>query len=356
MPVALPPVDPNVRVPPSVARLAALADAAHKQAYGEPQPDPNAPPAPAPVPAPEPAPAPAPEPTPEPAPAPAPQPAPAPEPAPAPQPAPAPEPAVGTAEHEHARFLSMKGRYDQSQVMLGSLQQQLQDMGDELIRTQRLIAQPRAQDPPPPPTPLVTDEDVKTYGPELIDVVKRAAREAVAPELQRVEQQTRQVNQRVAQTAQEGVYQALAVQVPNWNEINESPAFKRWCSLPDLYSGEIRGKLLNAAFRAAQAPRVIAFFKGFLDEEVATGNAPAPRTEPATPRVAAVPLETLAAPGRAKPATGDTRVTADKPIFTHRQVSDFYTNVRKGAYVGREAEKAEFEALIIAAGREGRVR
>ena len=62
MPEALPPVDPNVRVPPIVTRLAALADAAHKQAYGEPQPDPNASPptpelAPAPAAAPEPAPA-----------------------------------------------------------------------------------------------------------------------------------------------------------------------------------------------------------------------------------------------------------------------------------------------------------
>ena len=349
MPEALPPVDPNVRVPPSVARLAALADAAHKQAYGEPQPDPNAPPAPIapepPAPAPVAAPV-APEP-----PAPAAPPA---EPAPAPA-APPAEPAVGTAEHEHARFLSMKGRFDQSQVMLGSLQQQLQDMGDELVRTQRLIAQPR-QEPPPQPQKLLTDEDVKTYGPELIDVINRAAREAVAPELQRVEQQTRQVNQKVTQTAQQGVYDALASQVPNWNEINNSAEFKRWCSLPDVYSGEVRGKLLNAAFRGANAPRVIAFFKGFLDEEVATGNAPAPQAEPATPRIAAVPLETLAAPGRAKPATGDTRVAADKPIFTHRQVSDFYTNVRKGAFVGREPEKAAMEAQIIAAGREGRVR
>lgn len=351
MPEALPPVDPNVRVPPSVARLAALADAAHAQAYGtgEPQPDPNATPTPAPQPEPQPAPQPEPKPAPQPEPKPAPQPE--------PQPAPAPEPAVGTAEHEHSRFLAMKGRYDQSQSTIGSLQQQLQDMGDELVRTQALIAP--ARQTPQQPTKFLTDADTQTYGPELIDVVKRAALDAVAPELQRVESQTQQVTQRVTQTAQQGVYSALAAAVPNWNEINNSDAFKRWCSLPDLYSGQVRGRLLNAAFQAAQAPRVIAFFKGFIADEVATGNAPALQVnepEPVPPRVAAVPLASLAAPGRAKPATGNTQIAADKPIFTRAQIAGFYDAVRKGTYSGRDADKAADEALIFAAQREGRVR
>ena len=342
MPEPLAPVDPNVRVPQTVQRLAALADAAHQQAYGTGEPQP--PPAPEPAPAPQPAPV-APEPVA------APQPAPAPV---APEPAPAPEPAVGTAEHEHARFLSMKGRFEQSQTTIGSLQQQLSELGDELVRTQQHIT--RHQPEPPKPQKLVTDEDVKTYGPELIDVVQRAAREAVAPDLQAIQNQTRQVNQRVAQTAQQGVYTALAEAVPNWNEINNTPEFKRWCSLPDIYSGELRGKLLNAALQGANAPRVIAFFKGFLAEGVATGNAPAPHAEPVTPRVAAVPLETLVAPGRANPATGNTQVPGDKPVFTRAQIAGFYANVRKGVYAGRDADKASDEALIFAAQREGRVR
>jgi hypothetical protein len=347
MPEALPPVDPNVRMPPSVARLAALADATHASAYGtgEPQPGPQPDPqlaAISPQPDPQPAPAPAPEP-----------PAPAPEP-----PAPAPEPpAVGTAEHEHARFLSMKGRFEQSMTTVGSLQQQLSELGDELVRTQALVANSTTRQPAPPPQqPLVTDKDVETYGPELIDVISRTARQAVAPDLQNIQSQTRQVDQRVKQTAQQGVYTALAEAIPNWEEINNSPEFKSWCALPDIYSGEVRGKLLNRAFQGAQAPRVIQFFKGFIADEVATGNTSVPQAEPATPRVAAVPLATLAAPGRAKPATGNTSVPADKPIFTRAQISGFYDLVRKGAYAGRDADKANDEALIFAAQRDGRVR
>ena len=117
--------------------------------------------------------------------------------------------------------------------------------------------------------------------------------------------------------------------------------------------------MLNTAFRAADAPRVIAFFKGFLNEEVATGQQPAPQP-PASPqtRTAAVPLDTLAAPGRAKPATGadSTSAPADKPIITRAQIAAFYDQVRRGAYAGRDADKARDEAIIFAAQREGRTR
>ncbi len=122
--------------------------------------------------------------------------------------------------------------------------------------------------------------------------------------------------------------------------------------------------MLNAAFQAADAPRVAAFFKGFLAEEVATGNAPAPQPEPgitSPPRQAAVSLDTLAAPGRAKPASGDSSVPADKPVFTHAQIAQFYRNTReaglgKGPYAGREADRKRDEVAIFTAQAEGRIR
>jgi hypothetical protein len=105
---------------------------------------------------------------------------------------------------------------------------------------------------------------------------------------------------------------------------------------------------------------VIAFFKGFLAEEQATGQLPdpnVPQPAPQPPRVPAVPLEMLAAPGRAKPNGGDTpAASADKPVFTRGQISAFYTAVRQGLYAGREAEKNATEAAIFAAQNDGRVR
>jgi hypothetical protein len=243
---------------------------------------------------------------------------------------------------------------------MGQMQQQMAELGDELARvTQAMQSRPAPQEQVQFQPKHVTPEDVTTYGPELIDAMKRVALEAVQPELQHVVQQNRQTQQRVAQTAQASMYQQLDAQFPEWRSINTNPRFKAWCNSPDVYSGQVRGQLLKAAVQAANAPRTIAFFKGFQNEEVATGNAPAPQAEPPqqAPRQAATTLETLTAPGRAKPATGDTTVSsADKPIITRQQIKDFYADVRRGVYAGRDEDKRILESRLSLAQREGRIR
>ncbi len=130
MPDALAPVDTSVALPPSVLRAAEVANAAHAAAYQTtpaPQPDQN----------------------------PAPQPTPPPQPDqnPAPQPTPPPQPSRPEDRHGvdpaswEGRFYSMEGRYRQSQTTIGSLQEQLSELGDDsvkfiktsLIRPLRLI-------------------------------------------------------------------------------------------------------------------------------------------------------------------------------------------------------------------------
>ncbi len=348
------PVDPNVKVPASVQAAAAAAEALHAQVYSG-----NAPPAP------EPAPEPAPQPQPEPQP----QPQPQPEPQPAPQPEPQPPPVdgtLGTAEQEHHRFLSMKGRYEQQAQTVGSMQEQMTELGNELMRAQAEIVRIRqgVQQPQPQPRSALTPDDIKTYGPELIDVVQRAALDAVRPQLQQIQHQTAQVEQKASRAAAGTVHDVLDREVPKWREINVSPRFTTWLALPDVYSNRVRKQLLTEAFQAADAPRVTQFFKGFLAEEAATGNAPTgqhpqPPANPA-PRVAAVPLETLTAPGRARPAPGQQPSAAagpvDRPTYTRAQIASFYSDVRKGVYAGREQDKMALEQSIFAAQRDGRVR
>jgi hypothetical protein len=185
--------------------------------------------------------------------------------------------------------------------------------------------------------------------------------EAVSPELERLNNENVELRQRNAQAARASLYDSLDSSVPTWREINTSPRFVQWLRSRDVYSGAVRHNMLSAAFQAANAPRVAEFFKGFLREEAATGNVnePNPQSEPQgkpTPRQAAVSLESLAAPGRARPATGDTQVPVDKPIYTHKQVAAFYVNVRRGFYNGRPEVKDADEAMIFAAQREGRIR
>lgn len=374
MPKALAPADPNVRLPSNVSAASARADEIHRQTYAqpaEPQPQPEPTPAPGDPPVPEPAP----QPVPPPAQPPEPQAPPAP---PAPQPArePAPQPQSGTppaeeltADQWRHRYLSMQGRYQQTAQSLGSIQEQMQEMGDELMRSQheieRLRAAPAPNSGPLPAAPqqFLTQEEINAYGPELIDVVQRAARAAIMPDLQNlqggVQAAVKQIGQRVQKVTVGSVEHQLDAALPQWRQINLDPRFKQWVSLPDVYSGQVRGKLLHAAFQAANAPRVLAFFKGFLAEEQATGQLPDPQAiEPAPPpRSAAIPLDSLAAPGRPRPASGSLpAASADKPIFTRNQIAEFYRAVREGLYAGRDGDKNATEQAIFSAQREGRVR
>lgn len=352
----LAPVDTSVTVPASVKAAAEAAEAAHKAAYPPPAPEPppEAPPAQpealqltqdAPAAPPETPPAP-----------------------PALEQGHIPE-SGETGSWEH-RFHGMRGRFEQSQKTLEQMQDTMTQLGDELMRTQQALQfarrgnMERRQQPPqrpqgPPQT--VTKEDIDTYGPELIDLVTRAARGAVAPDLQQVTRQVRHTSQQVALTAQQRMEADLDRVLPQWREINVSPRFKQWVSLRDVYSNAVRRELINDAAQAADAPRLAAFFNAFLDEERATGQLPAttpppPQDTPPAPRAPAVPISSLAAPGRARPASGNGIASTDKPVFTLAQVKAFYSNEGRKAYVGRDADRQRDEQMIIEAQREGRVR
>jgi hypothetical protein len=363
---ALSPVDTNVTVPPAVARAAAAAAELHAKAYGKPEPTPqpaiidntadklvsiaDAPPVRDPVVVPtqvdpvvpvqvQPA-----------------------EPVQPVQPAQTQPDPNQPADWEN-RYNSMKGRFDKQGNEIAAMQKQMSELGDELLHSQRIIhdlrqGTQRAVSPAVPQRRLVTEKDVKDYGPDMLNAVQRAAIDAVAPMLAQVDQRVQKTNQELEKNKVENVYETLAAQLPNWNEVNESPRFKIWCGLRDVYSGQVRGSLLQDALRQGNSSRVLAFFNGFLAEERATGHLPNAQPEPVVqPRVAAVSLESLAAPGRAHPASGaDTPTAIDKPIYTRSQISQFYDRVRKGHYVGREQDKARDEAAIFAAQREGRVR
>ena len=351
------PVDPNVRVPDHVRRAAEEAEAIYKRAY------------PTEVPAevkPEPA-APAPVAQEQPAPAAEAQPEQVPQQA---QPEHTPlkpgEENISAEEWRH-RFLSMQGRYNSAAKQIGSMEQQMQELGQELVRTQNMIAhaqaQPQQQAAPQRPAHgnLITDEDRQNYGDDLIDLARRAAMDSVQPQLSHLEEENKRLTNQVRNTAKRELFITLDGKLPNWRAINNSIQFKSWLRLPNLYTGRIRGQMLQDGVAGANAPVVIQLFKDFLAEANATGQmVPAPQIEQtaplASPRAPAVALETLAAPGRARPPSGDSQTSVDKPIYTRAQISKFYEDSRKGLYAGRQADYDAMQADLTAAQREGRIR
>ena len=257
-----------------------------------------------------------------------------------------------------SRALSNQGRLDAANRTLGELQEQYYQ---EVMRTQarQQTTPPRRAPEAPPPTQFLTPEDEVNYGRELLEVTQRAALQAVTPRIQEIEQQNNHLRQQVARERRRALDQTVELAVPDFREIDRNPRWHRWLLGIDVLSGRVRQQLLDEAVSAGSAPRVISFFNSFRNEEAATGHIePAPSQQAlAAPREAAVPLASLAAPGRGRPASGgDASVPPDKPIYTRPQIKQLYEQHRRGAYVGRETEWARLDADIIAASREGRIR
>lgn len=212
------------------------------------------------------------------------------------------------------------------------------------------------------PERLITDDEVKDYGEDFLKVVGKKAKEELNPEVAALKREIADLKSQlagvggyVAQDARQRMHSYLDQNVPNWQEINYDENFKNWLRLPDAYSGAIRHDMLKAAYAENNAPRVLAFFKGFLAEEAALAPAGA-EPDPKATTVERVPLETLAAPGRAKTAAGNSGAPAEKPIFTRAQIAKFYADSTAGKYRGKEKERDALERQIFEAERDGRIR
>lgn len=259
------------------------------------------------------------------------------------------------------RYNSMKGRFTRAIEQNKSLSDRIGHL-ENMISTLQ-TAPPAA--PSPAATPkfdlekLLTDDEVRDYGPDFLEVVGKKAREAMAPvikgyedKIATMENQLKGVSKVVTQDAKDKMHEFLDKKIPDWQQINFDPAFISWLSLPDTFSGAIRQGMLNSAYAQGDAPRVAAFFNGFLTEEATVRPATPGTTSPVTPKI---PLASLAAPGRAKSAAS-TELPAEKPVFTRAQITSFYSEVAAGKYRGRDADKNKREAEIFSASREGRIR
>lgn len=263
------------------------------------------------------------------------------------------------------RYNSMQGRWQASERAKAAMEQQMVELGQELVRTQNMLSQTQGTQPtqqtrqaPTNHNNLITEEDRANYGDELIDLARRAAQSAVSPELERLRADNAQLTQRVQNTGKRELFATLDQNLPSWRQINQDNRFKAWLRLPNIYTGDLRGNMLKAAVDGAHAPKVLALFKDFLAEATATGlMAPeAPAEQHLAPHAPALDLETLAAPGRARPASGDSQLPADKKIYSRADISKFFDEKRRGLWANRLAEAQAVENDLTAAQREGRIR
>ena len=312
-----------------------------------------------------------------------------------PQPSAAPAPRAAAPqpdEQAEHKYRVLQGKYNAEvprlQAQNKDLQQRFESMQHQLNSTQQLLASlgsQQAQAPnlgqPAPQPSLVSPKEVTEFGADLYDFVKRAAAEVAQPMVHTLEerfrpvaqtvqqlapavQQTREDQQRTsADVAHEKMCNGLDDLAAGWEAVNVLPEFQAWLEEIDPYAGAKRGAMLAQAYGSGDVTRVAHFFTGFQKEHAAVAPSgqqaqPAAQgTNPgATPNVS---LASLAAPGTGiggPGAAGTPNESGQQRVYTQSEIAAFYTDVRKGAYRGRDADKQAIEKDIFLAQKTGRVR
>jgi hypothetical protein len=271
-----------------------------------------------------------------------------------------PEPPPPEKDPFEERYRVLQGKYNSE---VPRLTRQVSELNAQLEEMRAVIDEFRSKATASEPVErLITEEEIQEYGPDLVDLIGRRAKELYEPtvnslrsEITKLQQQLGGVSQTVQTSARDRLMAKLDAEVEDWQSVNTSQDFMAWLDRVDPYAGEIRGKMLRDAYEINDADRVVAFFKGFLTEHAAVQptTTQGSRRETRTPSVS---LEEHVAPGRRKHATGMAGAQKEKRIWTQPEIAQFYHEVQKGKYRGKEDAKREIERDIIAATTEGRIR
>lgn len=270
-------------------------------------------------------------------------------------------PAVHDDEEEtyERRYKSLQGMYNAEVPRLHAEKRELTKRVQQL---EQLIASMNAApaQPQAPAEKLITEQDIEDYG-DSIEVMRKVFREEMYSkdtEINELKQlvrqmqgtvvpQVHQLSQNYAVSSEQRFWADLQTAVPDWQDINSSQEFQSWLLEVDPLTGIPRQTYLDDAQRTMDARRVANFFtawKGMTGKSDArTPAAPQPATE----------LERQVAPGKGR--SGGTKTQGEAKTYTSDDIKKFFSDVQKGKYRGKEAERDRIERDIFAAQREGRI-
>lgn len=266
------------------------------------------------------------------------------------------QPSIEPSDLEH-RYRSAQGR---ERAAIARAERAENDNNELRMRLDALEAVQRnpslAQ--PAGPLPDLTPEEVETLGPDLLRMVNVRAQIIARGETARLQAELDSLRntfqasaQRQVLSARDNMMLTIDTEVPEWRVLNEDPKFLAWLGEHDILAGNTRHNLFLDAYEHNDTQRVVAFFKNFGNGVF--NQATQPHAQAANQPLK-VPLEVFTAPGRGTPSAVTTAAPG-KPTFTNQQVEQFYGDVRRGKFRGREAEQNRLEAEIILAGAEGRI-
>ena len=273
------------------------------------------------------------------------------EPASVPAPAPPPTPPTETAEHWKSRFNTVQGMYNAEIPALRALTRtQESEIATLKAQVQALMATAK---PAEPAKPSFDPDEVERFGQDMLSMVNRHMTNAVTAlrsefgevlgqldsRLRQLEGSVQGVTARTEKSLTAQFWDALAQAHPDYEAVNDSDGWKAWLAGTDELTGVQRQLLLNEAHKALDAGRVGKFFTAYKS------------TLPPKPSAALA--------GQVSPPSGGAGaapVAAQTPrVFTKKFVQDFYMELQRGKWKGREAEAERVERDISQAAAEGRI-
>lgn len=248
------------------------------------------------------------------------------------------------------RYRTLRGMYDADVPRLHAqtkeLSTQVQTLVNELetLRAESTVKREKAS---------ITDEDRETFGPDLVNLIERAAeakvetlrqREAqLVDQIEQLKNQLGEVSTRQGVSDKERFLAGLTAQVPGWEAVNVAPGFLAWLAEVDPIYGLPRKVALDNAYGVFDVARVAAVFKAYMGTQPETKSSPGPNKDllrqvpPSTSRTSQAPAD-----------KGSGR------IYTNADIEQFYAAHRRGEFTDEEAGRIEQD--IHAAIAEGRIR
>jgi len=269
-----------------------------------------------------------------------------------------PEPAAPAAGEDAAywkkRFETVQGKLNAEQP---KLYQTIQDK-DETIRKLLAEAQTPVTPAPAQPDALVTQSDIDAFGEDLIDAMRRTAQEearkayaaertALEKRFGAVETRVGQVGQQVEQTAVDSFWGEVVKLVPDWLDVDATPAWVAWLDTTPEFADVTYRELATRAIQKGNASKVAKLVSTWKAE---TTQAPAPAAAPTPPRTAASALERQVAPSsvRSNPSP------AAQKLYTRAEYEALYDVRNVQRYGDKQAAAMIAEADLAVA--ENRVR
>lgn len=268
------------------------------------------------------------------------------------------------------KYRTLQGMFN-SQVP--ALKAENRELGEKVANLEKLIASLQTEtkagtdkgETPEVPQRLVTNDEIEEYG-ESIEVMRKVTREELGTITSKIKSleakieafgnnlnttvmpQVQSVAKHYQRSTSENFWSKLSGLVPDWQNTNNDPDFHTWLLQVDPLTGATRQSHLEKAQDDFDADRVAAFFTAYkqLAGTVDNTNARSSRS--------ASELEKQVAPGRSR-GTSKAAGSSEATTYTPAQIEQFYSDVRKGAYKGREKERDRIERDIFSAQQEGRI-